>query len=390
MTTKELAFATMIVSKDTKTFTKNHLEQSKRFIDPKNYPELYNNDSNQIIYKNIKFIDRRLVDINSFELKRPELKDAKSTNAGSSQTARLFGEGINKDEVWTSLDKGYILSKVPPSVFRVNGEDYLCNGRTRHGKLLEQGKTNLIVDYYEADTWDEFDFFAIMSNRASEPESPHTMMDVKHYCATALAEGDLDLEWDAIAKRVEQIVDGTFSVKKKARMVSDIYHGDNLSENFVAYNEKESQNFLTLNGYKDNINNNGIYYQILSSDFHGKALVSSAKYYDKLIQNKKKVEELRIIIQTGLLEGEEPIECWKTRIDRFRNKWTILKNQMRNAWFTSSAKERNVITLYGATPACKELSKYFPMNKAVLFDKGILKDHLFDDLDENMNPKTKF
>jgi hypothetical protein len=35
MTTKELAFATMIVSKDTKTFTKNHLEQSKRFIDPK-------------------------------------------------------------------------------------------------------------------------------------------------------------------------------------------------------------------------------------------------------------------------------------------------------------------------------------------------------------------
>ena len=69
MTTKELAFATMIVSKDTKTFTQNHLEQSKRFIDPKNYPELYNNDSNQIIYKNIKFIDRRLVDINSFELK---------------------------------------------------------------------------------------------------------------------------------------------------------------------------------------------------------------------------------------------------------------------------------------------------------------------------------
>ena len=382
MTTQEMAIATMIVPVDTKTFTEHHLEQSKNFINPEYYPELYKN-----LYGNLKFKDRRLVDVDSFKLDVPTITDAKTNTGGSSQTARLLGEGINKDQVWSSLDRGYILSKVPPSVVKVNGINYLCNGRTRHGKLVEQKKTNMIVDYYEAKTWDEFHFFSILSNRASEPESPHTLMDVKSYCDKAIKNGDLKREWSDITARVEAIVDGTFSLSKKKKIVTDIYHGDNLSENFIAYNDKTAPEFLIKCGYIDNVQNNGIYYYIMSSAFHGKALTSAAKYYDKLVSKGKVVKELRVMVHTSLLEGEEPIACWKRRVDRFRNKWNILKNQMRAAWFTTKSVEKSIITLFGATPACYELAHKFPMDKAVLFDKGILKEYDFEDLDEQFNPK---
>ena len=135
----------MMVPADIKTFSDSHLQLSLNYINPKYYPELYKD-----LYGHLKFIDRRLVDINSFEANVPADEDAKDPNSsgGSTQTARLYGEGINKDEVWASIDRGYLLSKVPPSIVRVNGKDQLCNGRTRHGKLLDLDKTNMIVDYY--------------------------------------------------------------------------------------------------------------------------------------------------------------------------------------------------------------------------------------------------
>ena len=123
----------------------------------------------------------------------------------------------------------------------------------------------------------------------------------------------------------------------------------------------------------------------MSSAFYSKALTNVAKYYDKLLSKGKLVKELSVMVHTSVLEGEDPIECGKKRIDRFRRKWSIQKNQMRQAWYTTSAKEKDIISLYGATPACKELP--FPMDKAVLFDKGVIANHFFDELDEQFNPK---
>ena len=371
---------TQMVPVDTLTFDNSHLQSSLKYIDPQGYPELYSN-----LYGGLKFKGRKLMNMGDFQIDLPTLGNAKTKAAGSMQTARILGEGINKDEVHASLDKGYLLSKVPPSIVWINGIPYLCNGRTRYGKLKKQNKTNMIVDCYEADNWDAFHFFAIMSNRASEPESPHTLMDVKHYCDVAIKNNHLERTWDTITERVEAIVNGTFSKEKKKRIVTDIFHGDNLSTSFVAYDEKTSQEFLTKGGYIDNVHNNGIYYFVVSSAFHSKALTNVAKYYDKLLTKGKLVKELRIIIHTSVLEGEDPIECWKKRIDKFRRNWSIQKNQMRQAWYTTSAKEKNIISLYGATPACEELP--FPMDKAVLFDKGVIANHFFDELDEQFNPK---
>ena len=367
------------------SFTEAQLEASKNYINPKYYPELYTAP----IYGKIKFVDRILMNMDDFELKIPPTTNSPSAHrlgAGSSQTARVLGAGVNRDEVHASLDKGYLLSKVPPSVVEVHGKKYLCNGRTRHEKLADQGKTNMIVDYYEASSWDEFNFLAIMSNRASEPESPHTLMDVKFYCHEAINTGDLQQDWDAIAERVEAIVDGTFTAKAKRKIVTDIYHGDNLSENFIAYDEKTSEKFLQTNGYIDNIHNNGIYYYAVSSQFHSKALARAANHYDKLITSGKAVKELRVCCHTGVLDGQDPIDCWRRRVDKFSRVWNTGKNQMRQAWFTTSAVEKNVITLFGATPACLELSGKFPTNKFVLYNKGILANCSFDDLDENFNP----
>ena len=178
---------THMVPVDTLTFNNNHLESSIQFI-PYTYPDLYKD-----IYGDLEYKGRQLMDMDQFETVIPEeAGDARTNTSGSTQTARILGEGANKDEVYASLDKGYLLSKVPPSIVFVNGIPYLCNGRTRHGKLKDQQKTNMIVDVYEAKNWDEYHFFAIISNRASEPESPHTLMDVKAYCHEALEKGHLE------------------------------------------------------------------------------------------------------------------------------------------------------------------------------------------------------
>ena len=39
-----------------------------------------------------------------------------------------------------SFDKAYLLTKVPPRVVEVIGKQYLCNGRTRTQKLIDEGK----------------------------------------------------------------------------------------------------------------------------------------------------------------------------------------------------------------------------------------------------------
>ena len=386
---KEIKKSTPVVVPTTETaFTESQLEASINYINPAFYPDLYTKP----IYGNIEFLERKLMNMDDFRLDSGDaqsIKDAKSqTTSGKTQKARILGVGVNRDEVHASLDKGYLLNKVPPSVVNMFGRDYLCNGRTRHEKLLAQGKTNMIVDYYKADSWDEFNFLAVMSNRASEPESPHTQMDVKFYCDEAIKSGDLNLDWDAITERVEAIVGGTFSVQKKHKMVSDIYHGDNLSSNFIAYDQDIGKDFLIKNGYQDNISNNGIYYQMLSTQFHSKALTMVAKHYDKLVSSGKPVKELRVCVQTGVLDGLDPVESWKKRIDLFVQKWHLQKNQMRQAWFTTNAKEKNNIILFGATPACVELASKFPTNKLVLFNKGILADYSFAELDENFNPKN--
>ena len=386
---KEIKKSTPVVVPTTETaFTESQLEASINYINPAFYPDLYTKP----IYGNIEFLERKLMNMDDFRLDSGDaqsIKDAKSqTTSGKTQKARILGVGVNRDEVHASLDKGYLLNKVPPSVVNMFGRDYLCNGRTRHEKLLAQGKTNMIVDYYKANSWDEFNFLAVMSNRASEPESPHTQMDVKFYCDEAIKSGDLKLDWDAITERVEAIVGGTFSVQKKHKMVSDIYHGDNLSSNFIAYDQDIGKDFLIKNGYQDNISNNGIYYQMLSTQFHSKALTMVAKHYDKLVSSGKPVKELRVCVQTGVLDGLDPVESWKKRIDLFVQKWHLQKNQMRQAWFTTNAKEKNNIILFGATPACVELASKFPTNKLVLFNKGILADYSFAELDENFNPKN--
>ena len=124
-----------MVPVDTLTFNESHLESSLKYIDPKGYPELYSN-----LHGGLKFIGRKLINMDDFQTDLPTLGDAKTKASGSMQTARILGEGINKDEVHASLDKGYLLSKVPPSMVWINGIPYLCNGRTRHGKLKKQNK----------------------------------------------------------------------------------------------------------------------------------------------------------------------------------------------------------------------------------------------------------
>ena len=82
--------------------------------------------------------------------------------------------------------------------------------------------------------------------------------------------------------------------------------------------------------------------------------------------------------------------------DKLNSRKVALKINKNNKCFKNEisilsklrSKEKNNIILFGATPACVELAYKFPTNKLVLFNKGILADYSFAELDENFNPKN--
>jgi hypothetical protein len=372
-----------------KTFTQEDLEVSKKYICPDVYPGLYNQDE---LPPGTTFIDRRIVPINSFMLQPKEIDDKKdAAKLFMFQDARFTSRGANADKVHASIELyGFRLNCVPISILKCpDKNEYIGNGKTRLEKLLKEGFTNVIVDYYECSNWDSFSQFGVMSNSISDPYSPHTMLDIVSHCQKAIANGLIENTYDAIFKRAKFVSNGSFGASKLNEISLRVMEEKNAPQKLFHYNEESGKEWLERMGYIDNDKNNGIYYRVYSTEYWSKSFFALSNFFRNLVVKEgKKVKELRVILHTGTLDGSNPVASWKSKIDRFRTHWDGCYDNIEYAFFEHPERSRK-IKLYGALPAVASIANEYPMDRLVIFHIGKLKDKLFSDLD-NENALNRF
>ena len=307
------------------------------------------------------------------------------------QDARFTSRGANADKVHASIELyGFRLNCVPISILKCpDKNEYIGNGKTRLEKLLKEGFTNVIVDYYECSNWDSFSQFGVMSNPISDPYSPHTMLDIVSHCQKAIANGLIENTYDAIFKRAKFVSNGSFGASKLNEISLRVMEEKNAPQKLFHYNEESGKEWLERMGYIDNDKNNGIYYRVYSTEYWSKSFFALSNFFRNLVVKEgKKVKELRVILHTGTLDGSNPVASWKSKIDRFRTHWDGCYDNIEYAFFEHPERSRK-IKLYGALPAVASIANEYPMDRLVIFHIGKLKDKLFSDLD-NENALNRF
>ena len=363
-----------------KKFTENDLDISKKYINPDVYPGIYDADEVPI---GIKYITRKLVNIDDFEIGMDEDIDNKLSNAKMflTQDPREFGRGEKADEVFASVQAhGYKLDKIPMSVCRCpDGKDYIMNGRTRLEKLISAGFTNIIADYYTTDNLDAFNKMAQITNVREDPYSPHTKGDIIKHCNHAIHMGYLKREYQDIVARILEIAPTSFKPATINKMALVVQQGDGRTNSVLSFTEVTAKKWLKQNGYHDNDKNNGIYYKVISCSFYSKAITMAARY----LMNDLKglyVKELRLVLHTDTLDGADPEVSWKSKTDTFRNKYDNSLRDIEQAYFNRT-ESRTTIKLFAVIPAVQSLSETYNMDKLVMFHVGQLKDMSFSEID---------
>lgn len=369
-----------------------HLQSSKKYIDPENYPTYEN------VEKGLLFVERRLVDMD--EIVGDEVFLGTQGHGGQ-QIVRTSVAGNIDATRHSIVENGLKLTCLPISLVLLNNKKFgFLDGRTRHGIFKNNCKLkNVIADVYKYDldyTPEEQQLagqrFAMRANFDEAPGSPFTMEEIVRHTFNAVHNGWISK--NGIRKEILLVNDNQFSLLKVNKMVLQ-------TENEIAqhkagvplcntYDERSASNWLAYDAkIQSNQNNNGIYYLTVSSSFGTKFIPWVARKYQELLQdiavnNKTKCKQLRVIVYVGTLASSDLEASWKIGIDRFRNKVEKLMSYVCKTWFVDTPDIANKVVLYGAIPAVYGLSEDYPMDKIVRF-KQDLNDQTFDEID---TPKT--
>jgi hypothetical protein len=209
--------------------------------------------------------------------------------------------------------------------------------------------------------------------------------DIISNCNYSIKKGWITRDYDSINYHVREITGNALSNNVMQKIIQNVLYGVGYTGEVSAFDEKTANNWLRDNGYRDNVNNNGIYYKVVSASAWSKAIVSVAdKLCDELEANGMRVKELRVILHTGTLDGADAIKSWQGKIDSFRSGWKSNVDNIEKAFFDESVR-RPIIKLYGAIPAVKEISYLYPMDKLVMFHVGALKTMSFAEIFEQDN-----
>jgi hypothetical protein len=366
-----------------KKFTQKDLELTLKYVNPEVYPGYYDNS---VLPKDYQYVDRRIVKLSEIRDLIEIFNDIdKKEMIGISQPSliRMLGRGQNTDEVIAHLRKmGYELSHVPPAAVQgPDGNLYWVDGRSRKEGLELSNFENIIVDYYVGTSWAEIFKQAIARNKPSTPRSEMTHGDILNHCKGFIELGWLQRDYQTIRSHIIDITNNSLKKDTLERLCSKALVGKGYTDSVIHFDEKRAEKWLKTNGYHDNENNNGIYYKVVAASAWSKGITSTANLLiDNLLNEGKRVKEVRVVLHTGTLEGADPSKSWRSKIDNFRNGWNNELKNVENAFFKDS-KRKGVIKLYGAIPAVKDLSQYYPMDKLVMFHVGQLKDNLFSDID---------
>lgn len=373
-----------------KKFTKRDLENSLIYVNNTvAWPGLYNNTELGKKFPGLSYVDRRIIkikdvhydpDTETLEKFPLEIRAVHERNNFKMQKVRAKGRGENYPQVWESLNAdGYELSHIPMSVcFLHDGTVHLMNGRTRIEELVRHGFENILADYYTCDDYFSFGKFALFSNPPESPRSPMKMEDIVTYALHEISIGRLKNNDDDVKKYIEDVTDGKASKGVVDKCLSRIRSKDNSVS--LTYTDAEARIWLKDHGYHDNMNNNGIYYYIASKESAGSSVLAAASYCKGLLEDNKKVKELRIVINPGYLPGSDAAESWKKKIDDFRNNFLKNFTVIRDHYF-KEYELKNMIKVFGAIPSVNSLAHKHPLDKIVMFTTGRLKYETFAEID---------
>ena len=359
-----------------KKFTEADRIKSLQYYNTDVWPGLYSD-----LPKGMRYVGRVLGQIKNIELDPGLVGDTKpvSNNFFTTQSGaiRMNGVGENADDVQASLKEyGFEFSHTPIAVAKIHGKYLIIDGRTRLWALKNAGFENIIYDLYEIDEWEIYYRECLRRNPRPRPSSPMTKADVINNCNYAIQNGWLKRDWDEIIQYVDEVTDKSFKPDVCKKIAHNVLFGVGYSALVLSLRKDSANGWLKQNGYVDNANGNGIYYEVFASSAYSKAVAGAAGRMAELEGEGKNVKELRIVIHTGTLEGSNPIISWEDAVDSFRQGWqTDLHNIGKYFFNTTDTFSR--IKLYGVIPAVQQLAELYPMDKLVMFHIGNLKNKSF-------------
>jgi hypothetical protein len=377
-----------------KKFTQEHLELSENYYSTKVYPESY--DNKYLKPRGLKFVERKimriediLVMVNEDVFNNLDMKDfSRDFFITQHCSIRANGRGKNADKLCEEINsRGFELHWQPISVAKCPDDQvYRMDGRTRLEELLKAGFENVIVDYYICDTWQAYFTEAIRRNPPVVVRSPMTKEDLISHCNFYIQMGWLQKDANAIDQYVRELTDNRIKYNTLQKIICNVLYGSSFTSSVASFDEAKAEAWLKKFGYIDNEKDNGIYYKVVSASAWTKAIGSAATYLNELKESGKKVKELRIVLHTGTLEGANPVESWKGKVDSFRTGFKLVLSAIEIGFFTSTTN-RNVIRLYGVIPAVGALSSEFPMDRLAMFHVGRLSKGNFYKEDDDTNSK---
>jgi hypothetical protein len=371
------------------------LALSLKYVNPEVYPEMYDND---VLEHGIEFVDRRIMTMKDIEkdVEDEAFSDLDLKGLGRDyfwtqhSAVRANGKGKESEQLSDDIStQGFELHHVPICVALCpDGNVYRADGRTRLERLNLENFQNAIVDYYICKTWAAYFKLAIKRNPKEATRSPMTREDIITHCNFFVQQGWLKKDSDHIAAHVRQLTNNRVKTNTLQKIVHNVLYGESFTSSVLSLDEKKAESWLKRFGYIDNENSNGIYYKAVSSSAWTKAIAASANYLQELRKEGKKVKELRVILHTGTLEGANPIESWKSKVDSFRIGWDKDLESISKAFFNSDMNF-NLIKLYGVIPAVSAMSSDYPMDRLVMFHVGTLKNNLFLDIKNDEDDDNK-
>ena len=362
-----------------KKFEAGHLEASKELFSL-NHPNYTDN-----LLKGLKHLRREIRKLHESEIDASDITNT-GYSGGLTQSARANGRGKNADEVETSIEElGYKLEYMPISVVMCpDNKPHACDGRTRLEKLKAAGFENAIVDVFETDSWLTFHAHSVKSNPKRDPASEQMMFDLETIATRACRNGDISQTYDDIMDLLKSMGGNSFKKPTYDEMTNRVLSEYDRDLHLVAFTPSIAKKWLEKNGYINNIDNNGIYYFPYACSSPVKIFSSVANYYIELLNDSKSVKEIRIILHTSTLDGKNGEQSWKDRLDLCRKKYTDNFADIEKCHFSLNKKDgdkrNNVVKLYGAFPAVTSIASEWPLDKLVLFNKGILKNKTFQEI----------
>lgn len=380
-----------------KKFEQEHLELSLKYFNSKVWPQYFDNVTLNEKFKGMKYVRRIIIPIKDIVRIADEETLNKFIDSSDStimhdysrsllehvQAVRANGRGEFYQQIWESIQKhGYQLCHKPGSVCRLpDGRIWIMDSRTRLEFLIEQGFTDIIVDLYECDNYASFTKFALFSNPPESPRSPQTISDVVFVGSSLVERGDL--KTSDIEDFVDTVTGSSVDTYSRGKMIQRIKAKDSTTS--ITRTSANCYKWLRDHGYHDNINNNGIYYLVISASSAASAITTAANELEKLKAAGHKVKQLRLVVNPGPLDSKDVVKSWYDRAGSFHktfnNNITVISDQ----YYKSKATD-GVIVLYGIIPTVSSLAQKYPMGRIVVYEDELKSDTIsFEDIQINDN-----